>query len=91
MSKLYVTSTLVMLGYAVIIKIITEIMWVIRQMWVIQEAMSMRQLWILQIMDSAKETMIFVGWALFIFLLVNVIVEHHKEKQSIASVAGPTI
>lgn len=81
MSKLLITSTLVMAWYLIMFKIFSEVWEVFKYMWFLDESMSMRQLWALQIASGVKEVLGFIAVMLFIFLLVNILVERNKQKQ----------
>jgi hypothetical protein len=81
MKKLCITSTLVMLGYLVVFKIVVEVMALFQYMWGIEASLSFRQLWAWQIMDGIKEIMMFVAAMLFIFLLVNILVTSYDNKK----------
>lgn len=86
MKKLIISSTLVMLGYAIVLKIVSKTMWAIRQIWEIPLEMSMNQYKMLLIMDSAKDVLIFIGGALFVFLVVNILVTAYENKHKVSKV-----
>ena len=82
MKKLLITSTLVFLGYVVVVKIISSAMWVMQQTWELQGSgsLSMDQVQMLWIMDGSKDVLTTVGGALFVFLVVNILVTAYGSK-----------
>lgn len=89
MGKIYITSTLIMLGYAVMAKIVAVAFHTYKYISGIETSlynpvetvsMSMREAWTTTIMSGIEDVMSFVGGALFIFLIVNIFVEYSKNK-----------
>lgn len=89
MGKLILSSTLIMLGYAVMAKITGVVFHSVRYIWGLETSlynrvesvsMSMRQFYVDVIMDGIAEIIVFIGVALFIFLAVNILVENQKGK-----------
>ena len=89
MGKLIRSSTLIFLGYAIVVKIASVVFHTIRYIWGIETSLynpvetvsiSMQQMYIDTIMSSLGDIMMFIGGALFIFLVVNLLVEAKKRK-----------
>ena len=89
MGKLIRSSTLIFLGYAIVVKIASVAFHTIRYIWGIETSLynpvetvpiSMQQVYVDIIMDSIGDIMMFIGGALFIFLVVNLLVEAKKRK-----------
>lgn len=82
MRKLYINSTLIMLVYAIVIKIYSGCIHIIQFIWGTENSSwSIVHLREWQIMNGIEDVMIFIGWALFAFLVVNILVEYDSRKK----------